>query len=133
MLLTRFNPRTRMGCDVYRFLLKNVINTFQSTHPHGVRPTMATNSIDITLFQSTHPHGVRHLILHGVFDMSHVSIHAPAWGATLLDAETNTMDGVFQSTHPHGVRPFLTQRPTPWTACFNPRTRMGCDFGPGTK
>ena len=57
-------------------------------------------------FQSTHPRGVRHLS-PGCFFMSiHVSIHAPAWGAT-------------PSTGcPLAVPP-----------CFNPRTRVGCDGG----
>ena len=56
-----------------------------------------------------------------------VSIHAPAWGATvalfLIPSHL-----LFQSTHPHGVRR------TSWPRVeavygFNPRTRMGCDQG----
>ena len=33
----RFNPRTRVGCDALRSGQKNRRNTFQSTHPRGVR------------------------------------------------------------------------------------------------
>ena len=55
------------------------------------------------LFQSTHPCGVR---LHAFCDWSGdvvISIHAPVWGATVLDSELSSID-VFQSTHPCGVR-----------------------------
>ena len=54
-----------------------------------------------------------------------VSIHAPAWGATKARIAISGTEG-FQSTHPHGVRlrlvPFLS-----FVKGFNPRTRMGCD------
>ena len=55
---------------------------FQSTHPHGVRPICFEQAWSILEFQSTHPHGVRRtlLVLKIVVE---VSIHAPAWGATL--------------------------------------------------
>ena len=82
-----------------------IIQLFQSTHPHGVRPTFAISSTSSVMFQSTHPHGVRHRRLgflqtvqgfnprthmgcdgwdshrYGVAD---VSIHAPTWGATSI-------------------------------------------------
>ena len=75
-----FNPRTRMGCDVaIRGQLPQVV--FQSTHPHGVRPSSA-GAISTDWI---------------------VSIHAPAWGATV------------------GGRNLTSHRR------FNPRTRMGCD------
>ena len=55
-----------------------------------------------------------------------VSIHAPAWGATFAKQAAAPHEG-FQSTHPRGVRqerPFSFRR----KICFNPRTRVGCDF-----
>ena len=58
-----FNPRTRMGCDASGFRLLARGSMFQSTHPHGVRP----------IFCSPHLNGLG------------VSIHAPAWGATLVE------------------------------------------------
>ena len=56
-----FNPRTRVGCDASSpgGGARNL--TFQSTHPRGVRPDGPAL-------------GVRHQA---------VSIHAPAWGATV--------------------------------------------------
>ena len=40
---------------------------------------------------------------------SAVSIHAPAWGATLLLSYINYRLDVFQSTHPRGVRHWVTE------------------------
>ena len=56
-----------------------------------------------------------------------VSIHAPAWGATLTQKIAALTGGKFQSTHPRGVRRARV-RCAGWPrACFNPRTRVGCD------
>ena len=55
-----------------------------------------------------------------------VSIHAPAWGATVISDYTRRTFK-FQSTHPHGVRLPLLNIPI-ILLCFNPRTRMGCDL-----
>ncbi len=99
-----FNPRTRVGCDRSNLSTPDTPMLFQSTHPRGVRRDRAAacgkldcfnprtrvgcdywgcpSSRSVSLFQSTHPRGVRHgfhiLRTHG----NHVSIHAPAWGAT---------------------------------------------------
>ncbi len=80
--LTGFNPRTRRGCD-----------------DGGQSCFRRQNS-----FQSTHPQGVRHRIHQGVFDASGVSIHAPAGGATAIAMIGVIMESMFQSTHPQGVR-----------------------------
>ena len=56
-------------------------------------------------FQSTHPRGVRHGNEIANYTDKFVSIHAPAWGATCC---TNSF-------------PFFY-------CCFNPRTRVGCDY-----
>ena len=78
---TRFNPRTRVGCDKSDYYKKLII-PFQSTHPCGVR--------------------LDELTYGGVTD--YVSIHAPVWGATSIASAVKI------------------------TFCFNPRTRVGCDF-----
>ena len=56
------------------------------------------------MFQSTHPRGVRHRRVNDAALRGLVSIHAPAWGATLF----------FGSN----ILAMLS---------FNPRTRVGCD------
>ena len=96
-----FNPRTRMGCDMF-FVVVGPVDVFQSTHPHGVRRAKVLGSVSAL-----------------------VSIHAPAWGATRTHISSPVRTR-FQSTHPHGVRPMFLFMREP-TACFNPRTRMGCD------
>ena len=34
-----FNPRTHTGCDTFSAIVPHILKLFQSTHPHGVRPT----------------------------------------------------------------------------------------------
>ena len=57
---TRFNPRTREGCD------------------DSERTTLRNAS----KFQSTHPRGVRRVVCQDTARLVGVSIHAPARGAT---------------------------------------------------
>jgi len=56
---------------------------FQSTHPHGVRREESFDKEARTWFQSTHPHGVRLIRRTYKYGYYCVSIHAPAWGATI--------------------------------------------------
>ena len=121
---------------------------FQSTHPRGVRPTLLEQAGDSAMFQSTHPRGVRPLgqvardlgglvSIHApawgatLTDEQHaalieVSIHAPAWGATKQDAAF-ALKAEFQSTHPRGVRHGSRYVEYLRYLGFNPRTRVGCD------
>ena len=122
-----FNPRTRVGCDHPRTASCSRRSLFQSTHPRGVRLSSCRGcAITKTCFnprtrvgcdalaafhravregfQSTHPRGVRLVVVADGHALSHVSIHAPAWGATI--------PGILRDA----ARP-----------CFNPRTRVGCD------
>ena len=78
-----------------------------------------------TMFQSTHPHGVRlvNWMLQGVAES--VSIHAPAWGATLSCLTTSFKKQVSIHAPAWGATTHLI-----WSqqgSGFNPRTRMGCD------
>ena len=122
-----FNPRTRVGCDLTIMPYCLMFTLFQSTHPRGVRRWPESKSSRPTSFQSTHPRGVRHQgairakARHGRFQSTHprgvrplfstysllarlVSIHAPAWGATLSTEPSSGLPDWFQSTHPRGVR-----------------------------
>ena len=123
-----FNPRTRVGCDM---VLSCALQSqgFQSTHPRGVRLRFCRNAFLHSRFQSTHPRGVRPFLLRNLFRRFNISIHAPAWGATLpdlpnaypilhfnprtrvgcdgLDHRIINCGQLFQSTHPRGVRLFL--------------------------
>src|SRR6266545_4825369 len=99
--------------------------SFQSTPPHGERPSAGPPVAPSTLFQSTPPHGER---LDRVIDLTRedVSIHAPARGATTENrfgprtssclnprprtgsdtagAVVAVYSEMFQSTPPHGER-----------------------------
>ena len=141
-----FNPRSRMGSDLgvghdepgilisihapawgaTTALQRSFINIlFQSTLPHGERPTSVRCVSPFLGFQSTLPHGERHnsapyRLSHGRFqstlphgerhDRPHfghphlvISIHAPAW-ERLLAAYAFGVLVEFQSTLPHGER-----------------------------
>ena len=77
---------------------------FQSTLPRGERPS-ATASLMMTLeFQSTLPRGERLIAKLDRLARDVVSIHAPAWGATLWILDSS-----------------------PPISSFNPRSRVGSD------
>ena len=96
-----------------------------------MRPKIPSTENLPTQFQSTHPHGVRPKDLPHTEQDFMISIHAPAWGATILGGSLQY--GLqFQSTHPHGVRLFVRRTRLALYADFNPRTRMGCD-GPARR
>ena len=103
------------------------LQMFQSTHPHGVRPSLYVQNVLFTRgfnprthtgcdmtprgrvggeikFQSTHPHGVRLPSLLIATPYPAVSIHAPTRGATDTATITDTT-----------------------RTGFNPRTHTGCD------
>ncbi len=98
-----FNPRPRMGGDL---VLDRYIGLLASFNP---RPRMGGDFAIISLilhsivFQSTPPHGGRHILPYGEYGNT-VSIHAPAWGATM-----------------YKIRSIGGEK------CFNPRPRMGGD------
>ena len=168
-----FNPRTRVGCDTCHPRMAEHRSRFQSTHPRGVRQlprnqgairsksfnprtrvgcdnSKATRRSRNCRFQSTHPRGVRLDPVPAVPDAAVVSIHAPAWGATLDLPQLRGLLRVsihapawgatqtagrplhnhdaFQSTHPRGVRHQKNVRHDDTSSRFNPRTRVGCDF-----
>ena len=77
-----FNPRTHMGCDQAVGVGAAVGIEFQSTHPHGVRPTPATCLSSRTGF-NPRTHMGCDLHVHVSDIVGFVSIHAPTWGATL--------------------------------------------------
>ncbi len=63
-------------------ILTNQAEAFQSTLPRGERLGQHRAVIMRQVFQSTLPRGERHNALYRVFFGGHISIHAPAWGAT---------------------------------------------------
>ena len=97
-----FNPRTRVGCDFAFFAGLIAPNTFQSTHPRGVRQELLYNSHCLIGFNPRTRVGCDKS-WQDTAQRTRVSIHAPAWGATKSKIE-KYMILMFQSTHPRGVR-----------------------------
>ena len=110
--------------------LWSVTAAFQSTPPHGGRQAWRYIIFKRRWFQSTPPHGgrlfncfiyARYMLVSihapawgatikefGVNGCHQVSIHAPAWGATIFLMWILGDMVLFQSTPPHGGRPELT-------------------------
>ena len=98
-----FNPRTRVGCDVYVIAETKYGSMFQSTHPRGVR---LCRLYALLAFKVVSIHAPAWGATHSGFSdnlVKSVSIHAPAWGATYQPSLKGSRSW-FQSTHPRGVR-----------------------------
>ena len=129
--LRRFNPRARVGRDAAGSGGMGSRRGFQSTRPRGARPIPCLRSLASSKFQSTRPRGARPATScascwrsrrfqstrprgarpvrtdRGFNHPADVSIHAPAWGATI----TVSLPGRAGN-------------------CFNPRARVGRDWRP---
>ncbi len=82
ILFQGFNPRTRVGCDCIPRNSPSRKDGFQSTHPRGVRQFGRTGCAG-ELHVSIHAPAWGATVKHGCVGLTFsVSIHAPAWGAT---------------------------------------------------
>ena len=80
---TGFNPRTRVGCDLHGKKSPSSKGTFQSTHPRGVRPRSRPAADPRgDRFNPRTRVGCDIVCVFVRAEADHVSIHAPAWGAT---------------------------------------------------
>ena len=144
-----FNPRTRMGCDPASDFFRLPPFDFNPRTRMGCDPTEEVGSSFVTYFNPRTRMGCDRKAFCNSSDVFIISIHAPAWGATILCIVQHITDKPFQSTHPHGVRLdvhgeilpcILFQSTHPHgvrprvlsgvrrNQNFNPRTRMGCDI-----
>ena len=123
---TDFNPRSREGSDDFIVCHPIMIHSFQSTLPRRERRTSRCNSSVGPQFQSTLPRRERRNASTWTYPRKHISIHAPAKGATAF-LVTPSLKTIFQSTLPRrerhggGVKKFTIKRD------FNPRSREGSD------
>ena len=160
-----------MGSDTATPSSSSSSKTFQFTLPHGERPKPWTAPAPSTAFQFTLPHGERPGVAKrsdrrprfnsrsrmgsdiraNVYALDQdVSIHAPAWGATVAPDVTGVLAKVsihapawgatwhprpvatgpsFQFTLPHGERHDAGVCPASLCS-FNSRSRMGSDAIP---
>ena len=101
-------------------------HAFQSTHPRGVRLRFFCTLSSGKKFQSTHPRGVRRRNGPDSPAVHTVSIHAPAWGATPVFPCHRLYRRCFNPRTRVGCD-FSSRLCPPTIPCFNPRTRVGCD------
>ena len=103
---TCFNPRARAGRDHAPYDCRSVTShSFNPRARAGRDVAMRMNSRAYVQFQSTRPRGARPLNAADAMSTdSHVSIHAPARGATQASGEVVAIVE-FQSTRPRGARP----------------------------
>ena len=82
-LFVYFNPRARMGRDVYRSTKKGCSIQISIHAPVWGATDIQDQAIDDKdIFQSTRPYGARPKMLTSRQDTGEISIHAPVWGAT---------------------------------------------------
>ena len=98
-----FNPRSRMGSGGP--LLKRIRSMFpfQSTLPHGERPSAALHHSTDNLFQSTLPHGERRVAIEQKLSSTIFQSTLPH-GERLGWLSNLPLQKIFQSTLPHGER-----------------------------
>ena len=107
-------------------LLTTINWGFQSTLPHGERPNRRAYCHRISLFQSTLPHGERPYQYPHDAVRQVISIHAPAWGATIRVLITPGVSSDFNPRSRMGSDS-ISRRSTASRTHFNPRSRMGSD------
>ena len=82
-----FNPRTPVGCDVFlRFKIHVPLLDFNPRTPVGCDVPVSFLRRGTMLFQSTHPSGVRLILKALARATDGISIHAPQWGATIIQS-----------------------------------------------
>ena len=149
--MTNFNPRTHEGCDLMYYLLTQQALKFQSTHPRGVRLSIARviKFFRFNFNPRTHEGCDKSLIFHSFYMIFYFNPRTHE-GCDLELKEESKRDLIFQSTHPRGVRQMAApdeeeeaiisiHAPTRGATSlgglvaygqsyFNPRTHEGCDL-----
>ena len=143
-----FNPRSRVGSDFCRHRLCLLLRCFNPRSRVGSDFAHLVNCTNSCLFQSTLPRGERHYSDSITNVTNTVSIHAPAWGAT-MDKYRYTLrtcvsihapawgatsaisqNGLILNVSIHAPAWGATRYPDgfdPERSSFNPRSRVGSD------
>ena len=120
-----FNPRSREGSDATRPHLTRRWRNFNPRSREGSDFSSNWICSEQEVFQSTLPRRERLSQPTTKKFLLHISIHAPAKGAT-LPCDYIILHRVFQSTLPRRERRVLWQRGS-CSKDFNPRSREGSD------
>ena len=120
-----FNSRARVGRDEIEAPVMGRSRMFQFTRPRGARQSSLSQNPKDKVFQFTRPRGARPEEARHPWRAAGVSIHAPAWGATLTDG--GHLMSILVSIH---APAWGATRPTSATGSarrFNSRARVGRD------
>ena len=123
-----FNPRPAQGATGNEDHNDRIPFCFNPRPRTGGDLPVGSEAYNNELFQSTPPHRGRRYVRPGVIGIRLVSIHAPAQGATRLDALRRCAERVSIHAPAQGATGRLgTDAAT--RICFNPRPRTGGDEG----
>ena len=127
---TRFNPRTRVGCDSGDIFVSVLTHSFNPRTRVGCDRVVPGSPALGVCFNPRTRVGCDVFIEDVVVGAEGVSIHAPAWGATRYDSRSERwQESVSIHAPAWGATFFLGSKPCSRNS-FNPRTRVGCDSGP---
>ncbi len=99
-----FNPRSRVGSDPLIAPMVQRVRGFQSTLPRGERQNHDSEECSDSDVSIHAPAWGATLSSDALPQTLEVSIHAPAWGATTLSPSRGVCTLAFQSTLPRGER-----------------------------
>ena len=102
-----FNPRTRMGCDWLQGYHLSGSWRFNPRTRMGCDQEAHCQYLRRNRVSIHAPAWGATVSIGHIIEVNIVSIHAPAWGATKKPIVSTSDATVFQSTHPHGVRPLV--------------------------
>ena len=102
--IARFNSRSRVGSDTESDRGLRPVSRFNSRSRVGSDRRKIRDGSRLEGFQFTLPRGERQAVANRFAKYGYVSIHAPAWGATLRNGKRSNADA-FQFTLPRGERP----------------------------
>ena len=106
-----FNPRARVGRDLLKIVFFTQCQVkFQSTRPRGARRRCSVCHMETGHVSIHAPAWGATAFARFCFSPRSVSIHAPAWGATRVKSSGPVKLSLFQSTRPRGARLPLTDR-----------------------
>ena len=126
-----FNPRARVGRDLPPSALPMPPSRFQSTRPRGARrPNSIERARDILISIHAPAWGAT-MLMQSPFSTTLISIHAPAWGATIL-IRVYADNSIFQSTRPRGARHSLELQSSTVSTfqSTRPRGARHCSYSP---
>ncbi len=122
-----FDPRTRVGCDSSSLTLILRRQRFDPRTRVGCDAIQVSTGSSLCTFRSTHPRGVRPAGAESPLLINLVSIHAPAWGATSRVPRRCRIRFRVSIHAPAWGATRRAGHDGPGGNGFDPRTRVGCD------